>query len=409
MSFHAWMREALMSVDGHMCVDVIHFRHYRISHGVTSKSHSFRVDITSISRAKRERERERERERVRNDALQNTLRYHVDNFLMAHIRIHLVQVCFVARLVDLQGCQLGHATMKEAETESEANTKAEKDDEELEKRINAEMNQLLAERPHEELAHQNETAEIRAREINDAIKASIKKELEEKNTELKKELKELKDAEKAKAKAQPKLNTPTTTTEILAGAMMTETLAEIPTETEAPSWHTKTEPKNDDKTEAKTMGRQKHRPFRGVSGDKPWWFQAAPKAPKPAATPKITPPEPTAVAPPPAAPRPVSLVRQGHGNRCSSCNAWCPLDNFKPAPQGYLPAPPAPPPSKLPEPLADRLDKSLKNIEAELKWLRNNHGHIMNSLKMQERQISRQDEQLKKQNAQMEKIIRLLS
>ena len=95
MSFHAWMREALMSVDGHMCVDVIHFRHYRISHGVTSNSHSFRVDVTSISRAKRERDRER----VRNDALQNTLRYHVDNFLMAHIRIHLAQVCFVARLV----------------------------------------------------------------------------------------------------------------------------------------------------------------------------------------------------------------------------------------------------------------------------------------------------------------------
>ena len=309
--------------------------------------------------------------------------------------------------------------MKEAETESEAKTKAEKDDEELERRINAEMNQLLAEMFYEDLAHQNETAEIRAREINDAIKASIKKELEEKNTELKKELKEDADKKsmlrslstlnidaanfKAKAKAQPKLNTPTTTTEILADAMMTEALAEIPTETEA---KTKTEPKNDDKTEAKT---RQHRPFRGVSGDKPWWLQAAPKVPKPAATPKITPPEPTAVAPQPAAPRPVSLVRQGHGNRCSSCNAWCPLDNFKPAPQGYLPAPPAPPPSKLPEPLADRLDKSLKNIEAELKWLRNNHGHIMNSLKMQERQISRQDEQLKKQNAQMEEIIRLLS
>ena len=320
--------------------------------------------------------------------------------------------------------------MKEAETDSEAKTKAENDYKELEIRIDAEMNQLLAEMPHEELAHQNETgaAEIRAREINDAIKASIKKELEEKNTELKKELKELKelkdadkksmlrslstlniDAEnfKAKAKAQPKLNTPTSTfTEILADTM-TKALAEIPSETEAPSWHTQTELKNDDKTEAKTMGRQKHRPFRGVSGDKPWWFQAAPKAPKPAATPKITPPEPTAVAPPPAAPRPVSLVRQGHGNRCSSCNAWCPLD--KPAPQGYLPAPPAPPPSKLPEPRADRLDKSLKNIEDELKWLRNNHGHIMNSLKMQERQISRQDEQLKEQNAQMKKIIRLLS
>ena len=317
--------------------------------------------------------------------------------------------------------------MKEAETEAEAKTKAEKDDEELERRINAEMNQLLAEMPHEELAHQNETgaAEIRAREINDAIKASIKKELEEKNTELKKELKELKELKdadkksmlrslstlnidaanfKAKAKAQPKLNTPTKTfTEILADTM-TKALAEIPTETEA---KTKTEPKNDDKTEAKTG--QQHRPFRGGSGDKPWWLKAAPKAPKPAATPKITPPEPTAVAPPPAAPRPVSLVRQGHGNRCSSCNAWCPLDNFKPAPQGYLPAPPAPPPSKLPEPLADRLDKSLKNIEAELKWLRNNHGHIMNSLKMQERQISRQDEQLKEQNAQMKKIIRLLS
>jgi hypothetical protein len=314
--------------------------------------------------------------------------------------------------------------MKEAETEAEAKTKAENDYKDLERRINEEMNQLLAEMPHEDLAHQNEmnagAAEIRAREINDAIKASIKEELEEKNTELKKELKEDADKKsmlrslstlnidaanfKAKAKAQPKLNTPTTTfTEILADSMMTKALAEIPTETEA---NTKTEPKNDDKTEAKT---RQHRPFRGVSGDKPWWLQAAPKAPKPAATPKITPPEPTAVAPQPAAPRPVSLVRQGHGNRCSSCNAWCPLDNFKPAPQGYLPAPPAPPPSKLPEPLADRLDKSLKNIEAELKWLRNNHGHIMNSLKMQERQISRQDEQLKKQNAQMEKIIRLLS
>ena len=294
--------------------------------------------------------------------------------------------------------------MKEAETEAEAKTKAEKDDEELERRINAEMNQLLAEMFYEDLAHQNETAEIRARESNDAIKSLIKKELEEKNTELKKELKELKDAEKAKAKAQPKLNTPTTTfTEILADAMMTKALAEIPTETEA---NTKTEPKNDDKTEAKTMGRQKHRPFRGVSGDKRWWFQAAPKAPKPAATPKITPPEPTAVAPPPAAPRPVSLVRQGHGNRCNSCNAWCPLD--KPAPQGYLPAPPAPPPSKFPEPRADRLDKSLKNIEDELKWLRNNHGHITNLLKVQAAQISRQDAQLKEQSEQMKEIIRLL-
>jgi len=257
--------------------------------------------------------------------------------------------------------------MKEAEAEAKTKTKAEKDDEELEERINAEMNQLLAEMFYEDLAHQNETAEIRARESNDAIKALIKKELEEKNTELKKELKELKDAEKAKAKAQPKLNTPTTTTEILAGAMMTETLAEIPTETEA---NTKTEPKNDDKTEAKT--RQQHRPFRGVSGDKPWWLKASPK--EPTATPKITPPEPTAVAPPPATPRPVSLVRQGHGNRCNSCNAWCPPD--KPAP-------------------FKELDKSLKNIEDELKWLRNNHGHITNLLKVQ--------------SEQMKDIIRLLS
>jgi chemotaxis protein histidine kinase CheA len=311
--------------------------------------------------------------------------------------------------------------MKEAETEAEAKTKAENDYKDLERRINEEMNQLLAEMPHEDLAHQNEmnagAAEIRAREINDAIKASIKEELEEKNTELKKELKEDADKKsmlrslstlnidaanfKAKAKAQPKLNTPTTTfTEILADSMMTKALAEIPTETEA---NTKTEPKNDDKTEAKT---RQHRPFRGVSGDKPWWLQAAPKAPKPAATPKITPPEPTAVAPPPAAPRPVSLVRQGHGNRCSSCNAWCPLD--KPAPQGYLPAPPAPPPSKLPEPRADRLDKSLKNIEDELKWLRNKHGHITNLLNLQAAQIDRQDEQLKEQSAQMKEIIRLL-
>ena len=277
--------------------------------------------------------------------------------------------------------------MKEAETESEAKTKAENDYKELEIRINAEMNQLLAEMSHEDLAHHSETAEIRARESNDAIKSLIKKELEEKNTELKKELKELKDAEKAKAKAQPKLNTPTTTTEILADAMMTEALAEIPTETEA---KTKTEPKNDDKTEAKT--KQQHRPFRGGSGDKPWWLKASPK--EPAATPKITPPEPTAVAPPPAAPHSVHR-----------CNSWCPPD--KPAPQG-LPAPPAPPPSKSPEPRADRLDKSLKNIENELKWLRNNHGQITNLLKLQERQISRQDAQLKEQSEQMKEIIRLL-
>ena len=59
-----------------------------------------RIHFASMSlRFHGQRERERERERVRNDALQNTLRYHVDNFLMAHIRIHLVQVCFVARLV----------------------------------------------------------------------------------------------------------------------------------------------------------------------------------------------------------------------------------------------------------------------------------------------------------------------
>jgi chromosome segregation ATPase len=62
----------------------------------------------------------------------------------------------------------------------------------------------------------------------------------------------------------------------------------------------------------------------------------------------------------------------------------------------------------LPEPRADRLDKSLKNIEDELKWLRNNHGHITNLLKEQAKQISRQDAQLKEQSEQMKEIKRLL-